>query len=215
MKKYIIPIIIALISILLSIYFYPLLPEIMASHWDANGIVNGYSSRITNILLFAILQILFLSLLFFIPKLDPYKENIKSFEKEFHIFINTLLIFTLILQLQIFLWNIGIEISMNTIMPILMGGLFLVIAYLLKNAKQNYTIGIRTPWTLHSKKVWNKTHSLGSKLFAISGILSILSILIPKYSFVVVIGSILALTLYLFIYSYLEYEKEEKDKKNI
>ncbi len=89
-----------------------------------------------------------------------------------------------------------------------MGGLFLVMAYLIKNAKQNYTIGIRTPWTLHSENVWNKTHKLGAKLFAISGLLSIISVVIPSYSYLVVIVTILLSTLILVIYSYMEYRKE-------
>jgi len=98
---------------------------------------------------------------------------------------------------------------MGTITPILMGSLFILIAQLLKKSKQNYTIGIRTPWTLSSEKVWDKTHKLGAKLFTISGGITILSALFPLYSFYVLIGSILLSTIYLFVYSYLEYRKEQ------
>ncbi len=208
MKKYILPITISLISIGLSLYFYSLLPESMASHWNASGVVDGYSSKLSNVIMFPALQIFLFLLLIYIPKLDPKKDNIKKFEKEFYIFINSFLIFFTILQLQVFLWNTGYRIPMNNLMPALMGGLFLVMAYLIKNAKQNYTIGIRTPWTLHSENIWNKTHRLGAKLFAISGILSILSSLLPAYSYIVVIGTVLIFTAYLFLYSYLEYKKE-------
>lgn len=210
MKKYILPITISLISIGLSLYFYSLLPESMASHWNASGVVDGYSSKLSNVIMFPALQIFLFLLLIYIPKLDPKKDNIKKFEKEFYIFINSFLIFFTILQLQVFLWNTGYKIPMNNLMPALMGGLFLVMAYLIKNAKQNYTIGIRTPWTLHSENIWNKTHRLGAKLFAISGILSILSSLLPAYSYIVVIGTVLIFTAYLFLYSYLEYKKEIK-----
>lgn len=210
MKKYILPITISLISIGLSLYFYSLLPESMASHWNASGVVDGYSSKLSNVIMFPALQIFLFLLLIYIPKLDPKKDNIKKFEKEFYIFINSFLIFFTILQLQVFLWNTGYKIPMNNLMPVLMGGLFLVMAYLIKNAKQNYTIGIRTPWTLHSENIWNKTHRLGAKLFAISGILSILSSLIPEYAYIVVLGTILIFTAYLFLYSYLEYKKEIK-----
>ncbi|MDX9739216.1 MAG: SdpI family protein [Candidatus Dojkabacteria bacterium] len=207
-KHFILPTILIVISILISTYFFPLLPESMASHWNASGVVDGYSSRLLNVILFPALQLFLLLLLIFLPKLDPKGENIKKFENKFYIFINALLLFFIILQLQVFLWNIDIQISMNSIMPILMGGLFLVMAYLIKNAKQNYTIGIRTPWTLHSEKVWNKTHKLGAKLFAISGLLSIISVVIPSYSYLVVIVTVLLSTLFLAIYSYLEYRKE-------
>ncbi|MBP6976525.1 DUF1648 domain-containing protein [Candidatus Dojkabacteria bacterium] len=139
MKKYILPITISLISIGLSLYFYSLLPESMASHWNASGVVDGYSSKLSNVIMFPALQIFLFLLLIYIPKLDPKKDNIKKFEKEFYIFINSFLIFFTILQLQVFLWNTGYKIPMNNLMPALMGGLFLVMAYLIKNAKQNYT----------------------------------------------------------------------------
>jgi len=213
MKKYILPTVLILISILLSVYFFPLLPESMASHWNASGVVDGHSSKLLNIILFPALQVLFLLLLISLPKLDPKGGNIKKFENKFYIFINVLLLFFITLQLQVFLWNINIQIPMNSIMPILIGGVFLVIAYLIKNAKQNYSIGIRTPWTLHSENVWNKTHKLGAKLFAISGLLSILSVVISSYSYLVVIISSLLSTLILVIYSYMEYRKETILKK--
>ena len=207
-KEFILPTILILISILISIYFYPMLPESMASHWNANGVVDGYSSKLLNVILFPGLQLFLFLLLIFLPKVDPKKENIKKFENRFYVFIIAFLIFLTILQLQVFLWNIDIQLSMNTLMPILMGALYLVMAYLLNYAKQNYTIGIRTPWTLHSEKVWNKTHKLGAKLFTISGLLSILSAIIPSYSYLVVIVTILLSTLILIIYSYVEYRKE-------
>lgn len=119
-----------------------------------------------------------------------------------------MLLFMVILQLEVYLWNIGIEIPMGVFMPILMGSLFAVMSILIKNAKQNYTIGIRTPWTLYSERVWDKTHALGAKLFLGSGILSICSAIIPKYSIWIVIGSVMLSALYLFIYSYIEFKKE-------
>lgn len=209
MKKYILPIVIITISILLSAIFYKYLPNSMASHWNAQGVVDGYSSKTFNILMFPVLLIVLFILLITIPRIDPKKKNIEKFQKYFLSFINIILIFIILIQSQIFLWNIGIHMSTTTIMPILMGILFIFIAQLLKNAKQNYTIGIRTPWTLASEKVWDKTHKLGGILFTVSGGISILSVLLPHYSFYILIGSILLSTIYLFVYSYLEYKKEQ------
>ncbi len=208
MKKYIINILILCLSILISIFFYRYLPESMASHWNGEGVVDGYSSRLFNVLFFPLLGIFLFILFIFIPKIDPKWKSIKMFEGKFNLFISSMLLFMVILQLEVYLWNIGIEIPMGVFMPILMGGLFVVMSILIKNAKQNYTIGIRTPWTLHSEVVWDKTHALGAKLFLGSGILSICSAIVPKYSIWIVIGSVMLSALYLFIYSYIEFKKE-------
>jgi len=209
MKKYIASIIILILSIALSVIYYPMLPDTMASHWNASGIADGFSGKDSNVLLFPILNAILLVLLFFVPRLDPKYSNILKFEKKFLIFVNSILAFMVLLQLQVFLWNTGTIISMNVLMPIMMGGLFILIGWLLKDAKQNYSIGIRFPWTLNNEVVWNSTHKFGSKLFMASGLLSIISgIFIPAYSFIILIGSILIILPVLATYSYLEFRKK-------
>lgn len=211
MKNNIIPFFTIFVSIFTSFLFYNELPVKMASHWNAQGIVDGYSSKLFNVLFFPVLQILLLLLLIFVPKLDPKKKNITKFQDTYYLFISVILVFFYIVQLQVFLWNIDIKIPIETSFPILFGILFIFVSYLVKSAKQNFTIGIRTPWTLASEKVWDKTHALGAKLFRVGGILTILSSLIPKYSFISIFAFILAPSIYLFIYSYLEFKKEIKE----
>lgn len=210
LKKNILSLIVILFTILLSIAFYSSLPDTMASHWNAYGQVDGYSSKIFNVLFFPLLNIFLFLLLILVPRIDPKRKNIEKFKDIYSNFVTFFLLFTLLLQLQVYLWNIGINIPMGIVMPILMGGLFVVVARLVKEAKQNFTIGIRTPWTLDSERVWEKTHVLGYKLFLLSGILSIFSALIPRYSFIVVISSVLLSSLVLVVYSYIEYAKEKK-----
>ena len=87
--------------------------------------------------------------------------------------------------------------------------LMFYIGILLEKAKQNWFIGIRTPWTLSSEKVWDKTHKLGARLFKTLAVIILASLLVPKYSIWIVIMPIIATALWLFIYSYLEFKKEK------
>lgn len=64
----------------------------------------------------------------------------------------------LVIYLQTVLWNIGI------------GLLFIYIGFLFENIKKNWFIGIRTPRTLSSDRVWEKTHKVGAKLFKLAGV---------------------------------------------
>jgi uncharacterized membrane protein len=51
---------------------------------------------------------------------------------------------------------------------------------LIKNAKRNWFIGIRTPWTMSSDKVWDKTYKIGGKLFKIAGVVALLAIIFER-----------------------------------
>ena len=211
MKNPIVPFFTIFISVVTSLLFYNELPMKMVSHWNAQGVVDGYSSRLFNVIFFPILHIILFLMLIYIPKLDPKKKNIKMFEDIYFLFISVILIFFYFVQLQVFLWNIDIKVPIEISFPILFGILFIFVSYLIKNAKQNFSIGIRTPWTLASERVWDKTHSLGAKLFRIGGILTILSSLFPKYSLIALFIFIIAPSIYLFIYSYIEFKKEMKE----
>ena len=48
--------------------------------------------------------------------------------------------------------------------------MFLVIGNYLAKTKQNYSAGIRLPWTLSSEENWNRTHRVSSRLFIFCGL---------------------------------------------
>lgn len=211
--RYILLLTIIFLSFSISVYLYPLLPESIAIHWDAEGKPNNYTSKIFGILIIPII-IVFLSLLFLIiPKIDPLKSNIEKFRKYYDYFVVSLLFFMFLIHLWMLLWNIGIKISPNSFFPIVFSFLFFYISILLKHARRNWFIGIRTPWTLSNEKVWDKTHKIGGKLFKIAAVISFFGIFFNKYSWLFIILPVILFSLYLIIYSYFEYCRE-KTKKN-
>jgi len=209
-KKELFMLIAVIISFVIGIYLYPQMPEQMASHWNAQGNVDGYMPKFWGVFLmpfvFAGLAFLFIA----IPRIDPLKKNIEKFRKYYDGFIILFLIFMLLVYFQTILWNLGIEISPNIVIPIGLGFLFFYIGILFENAKRNWFIGIRTPWTLSSEKVWNKTHRLGSKMFKISGIVVLFGFLFQKYATYFILIPVLFVAFYLVVYSYVEYQKEKK-----
>lgn len=148
--------------------------------------------------------------LFFIiiPLIDPLRENIKKFRKFYDGFIVLFLIFMLSMHLFILLWNTGIQISPNVIMPVGIGLLFFYIGILCENAKRNWFIGIRTPWTLSSDRVWYKTHKIGGNLFKIAGIIALIGIFFRNYAVFFILVPAISAAIYSIVYSYLEYQKE-------
>jgi len=194
----------------IGIYLYPKMPEQMASHWNAQGKVDGYMSRFWGVFLMPFVFVGLALLFIAIPRIDPLKNNIEKFRKYYDGFIILFFIFMLLVYFQTILWNLGIEISPNLAFPILMGFLFFYIGVLLENAKRNWFIGIRTPWTLSNDKVWNKTHKLGSKMFKTAGIIALIGFLFQKYATYFILIPVLFAAFYLIVYSYFEYQKEKK-----
>ncbi len=200
---------IILISFIIGIYFYAQMPNMMASHWNIQGQVDGYMSKFWGTFLFPIILFGLLVLFMLIPRIDPLKENIKKFRKYFDTFIILITVFLSYIYILTLFWNLGKRFDMNIFIMPAIGIIFYYAGVLMENAKRNWFIGIRTPWTLSSENVWNKTHKIGGKLFKILGIISFMGILFPKYIIFLVLISALSVSMYTIVYSYFEYKKEK------
>lgn len=207
-KIYIIfPVLLILISFVLAIYFYPVLPPQIASHWGINGEVNGYTSKAFGLFFMPILSAFLLLLFIFLPKMDPYKKNFEQFKNYYQNFINLIFIFFFYIYLITIAWNLGIRFNMIQILSPAFAALFYYAGVLMTHAKRNWFVGIRTPWTLSNEKVWDKTHKIGSKLFKIVAIISLLSLPFPTFSLYFILIPILFVTVFVFAYSYWEFRK--------
>jgi len=201
---------IIILSFLIGIFLYPSMPEKMASHWDSKGNVNGYIPKFWGLFLIPFIMIL-LSLLFIaIPRIDPLKENIEKFRKYYEIFVILFLIFIFFIYILTILWNMGVKINPNLIISPSIGILFFYTGILLQNAKRNWFIGIRTPWTLSSERVWDKTHKIGGKLFKAAGVIAFAGILLPDYAIFFILLPVFFSAFYVVVYSYIEYERENR-----
>ncbi len=199
---------IIILSFAIGIYFYPQMPEKMASHWNAQGQVDGYTSRFWGLFLMPIISVGMLLLFILIPRIDPLKSNIQQFRKYYDGFVVLIIVFLFYLYLLTIFWNTGYTFNIIIFLSPAFAILFYYAGILIENAKRNWFIGIRTPWTLSSDKVWDKTHKIGGKLFKIAGIVALLAIFFQSYAIFIIVVPVIIVSIYTVVYSYFEYQKE-------
>ena len=195
------------VSFILAFYFYPLLPDRVASHWDFLGQANGYTGKLFGLFLIPFMIALFNILFIFIPDLDPEKKNIEQFRDTFNWFIVAFDVFMLYLYILTIFWNTGHRFNMTAALMPAFAFLFYVVGILVGKAKRNYTIGIRLPWTMANDTVWDKTHRLGGKLFKLTAVITLFGVFFPDYAFWLLFVPLIASIIYLAVYSYLVFRK--------
>lgn len=210
LKTEIIPLLVLVGTILAGFYFFLNLPPIVPTHWGINGQVDAWGSR--NITLFlppALILVVYL-LFLVLPYFDPKKENYQKFSSTYHGFKSALMVFFFLLYLITGFAGLGYSLPVDKIITLMIAVLFILIGSYLPKLKTNWFMGIRTPWTLSSEAVWQKTHVVGGKLFMLEGILIIASLFLLKgawlFSFFII--SILLLVIFVFAYSYWVYRKK-------
>lgn len=198
-------------GLLIGAAVYNQLPARVASHWNLNNQVDGTMDRFWGTFLMPLISAALLALLLVIPAIDPLRTNIEQFRRPFNLFVALIIAFMLYLHILTILWNVGWRaFQMSTALLPALGLLFIFAGNLMGSAKRNFTIGIRTPWTLSSDRVWERTHRLGARLFYACGVIAMLGAFLPgAIAYVLVIGPILLVSLVLVVYSYVAWRAEQ------
>ena len=147
-------------------------------------------------------------LFMFIPRIDPLKSNIQQFRKHYDGFVVLIMVFLFYIYLLTIFWNSGYRFNMTTFLSPAMAILFYYTGVLIENAKPNWFIGIRTPWTMSSDRVWYKTHKVGGKLFKIAGIVALAAVFFESAAIFFIVVPVIIVSIYTVLYSYIEYQKD-------
>ena len=168
LKVLIITSIILLLPILVGLILWNQLPEQMPTHWNAAGEVDGWSSKAFAVFGLPLIMMAAQWLCMLGTAADPKKKN--HSEKVLHLVLWIVPALSVVLHAVTYATALGYAVPIEVVMPVLMGLVFTIIGNYLPKCKQNYTIGIKIPWTLDNEENWNKTHRFAGWLWTFCGV---------------------------------------------
>lgn len=196
---------ICLLPIILSLILYDKLPDRIPIHWDVNGNPDNYGSKAFAAISIPLMMAGLNLLTHFALNTDPKKANASAVLKL--IGKITIPLMTLILVPITLFTGLGYDIPIADIVPALVGLLLIVVGNYLPKSKQNYTVGIKIPWTLNNETNWNKTHRLAGYVWIIGGLLMFANSFLKILWLPVFIIIISAMIFFPLVYSYILYKK--------
>ena len=191
---------VTILPVLIGIICWDRLPDVMATHFGMNNEANGFSSKAFAVFGLPLVLLAVLWVGAFVTAHDPKRQNISP--KMFSLMLWIVPVISLVGAATIYPVNLGYDLDITFFSELLLGLIFIVIGNYLPKARQNYTIGIRIPWTLANEENWNRTHRLAGYLWMICGILMIIISLTRVVSAEWLIGIFLIIVLVPCIYSF-------------
>jgi uncharacterized membrane protein len=150
----------------------------LAIHWNADGVADGFAGREALLLLPAIFGITALLIALAI-RFDPKRANIvRSAEAIGYVGMGLVLLFA-VTQSAIINSGYGEAARLDHAVPIVLGALFVLLGYVMPQIRQNYTIGVRLPWTLESVAAWDAAHVTIGRAWIVTGAVTALLGVIP------------------------------------
>lgn len=201
-KSFILKLLICCIPFILSAIYYNELPDQVAIHFDNAGNPDNYAPKFIAAFGIPALMIVLYLYSWFRNETDPKKISSETLRSLFGWFIPILSNLVHIFSIS---YAMGIKINLSLYSSLFLGFVFIIIGNYLPKCRQNYTLGIKLPWTLHDPDNWNKTHTFAGWLWIAGGFIFIANsfIAIPWLN----IGVIALLIAIPFFYSYSLYKR--------
>ena len=189
--------------ILIGLLLWSKLPEQLTTHWGGDGVADGWSGRPFAVFGLPLLMLAIHWVCVLGTSADPKKNNHPG--KVVHLVLWIVPVLSVVLHAVTYAAALGKEVRMELVMPIVVGLVLAIVGNYLPKCKQNYTIGIKIPWTLNSEENWNKTHRFAGRLWVVCGIVIILTGFFG--GFWIFLGIALLMVIAPFLYSYILYRK--------
>ncbi|SJZ83103.1 SdpI family protein [Selenihalanaerobacter shriftii] len=205
-KRDIYSLVILLIGILAVIWSYPELPAKLPIHWNLHGEVDNYMNKPLGAFIGLIIGSAIYIGFYVLASIDPLKENYQRFNKIYKLIRDIMITFFVVINSIPVLVALGYIKNVNKAIFILISLLMIIFGNYTPTFKRNWSLGIKTPWTLASEEVWNRTHRFGGKLFMIAGVISLIGILLTSNAYYLSISVVIA-AIGSVVYSYWSYKK--------
>ena len=186
-------ILVVLASLAATVLVAGQLPARVPIHWDGAGAVDRYGPRgwlFTQVGAMALVVALWLVL----PRLSPKHFTVDAFRDTWWQ-VALIVVGLLAWNQGVMLW--AVSTRSGALPHALLGGLGIAIALLgnvMGKVRRNFWLGIRTPWTLASDRVWYATHRLAAKTMVVTGLLALLAVLVrlpPAVAIALVVAGVL------------------------
>lgn len=210
--KLVISSIIILLPMLIGFFGDKILPDEMIVHWGIDGTADGWMQ---SSLVFFILPLILLAIHWLCMMLSSIID--KGQEQSKKVVEFTFWIIPAISLLScglIFAVALGYTANIHAFIYVILAAAFIIIGNYMPKTTRNRSMGIKIKWALSNDENWNATHRLGGKLSVLAGVLCLLAIPLPPFSFIFVVPAVILLACVIpTIYSYRFYKRQLREGK--
>jgi uncharacterized membrane protein len=201
--------ILVLATATISVWAYPGLPPRVPSHWNFAGQVSGYSSRLAAVGTLPVVAAFIWLFMLVLPSISPRGFRLDSSATPFYACTLAVIATMLAIHAGVTRAQLSGVAPPAGLFLVPIGVLLVIVGSLIGRTKKNFWIGVRTPWTLASDEVWQRTNRLAGSLFVVGGALLAATSLAGNGAFPALVAIVAVVVIIPIVYSYVLYRHIE------
>ena len=182
-----------LIAVAAAVWLYSQMPARVPVQWDRLSHVSRTVPRFWGAASPALMILVLGLLTHLLPLILPRQFEIKPLVQVYGVVMLASQGVMLVAGLSVLLVDAGYPLPAPTVTMLTVGALLMVLGSYMGKLRKNFFIGIRTPWTLASDAVWERTHRLGGWLFVLAGLVMVIGGLIGAPAWLVPAAIVVAM----------------------
>jgi uncharacterized membrane protein len=192
-------------------FVYSRLPDVIPVHWGFEGQPNGWAPKTYGAWIIPLMSLAFLFLFPLLSRIDPKAANYEQFKKPWSVMQ------TAIIAMFAYMYVVTDAVTLypqynamvGRAVVLGVGLLFVVIGNVMGKVRQNYFVGLKTPWTLNDPEVWQKSQRFGGWAFVIAGLAFVVEAVVWIAVVPVFIAAMAVMVVLPIVYSYLISRKKK------
>ncbi|MGE5404830.1 MAG: SdpI family protein [Candidatus Saccharibacteria bacterium] len=191
-----------------SVIVYPHLPAKVPIHWNVHGQIDRYATKdVGAFLMLGVTAAMYLMFVL-LPLIDPKRDNYVRFAGAYRLLRWIFVIFMGCMQVITLMVALGYNLDVAMLIKAGISVLFLIIGNFMGQIRYNYFVGVKTPWTLSSEDVWQKTHRFAARIWVICAlVLLAMSPFNTVWSAVIFFTAVAVMAIGPMVYSYIIYKQ--------
>jgi uncharacterized membrane protein len=151
-----------------------LLPAQVPTHWGVDGRPNQFTPRqamLPQLLVFPVIVTVVAAFAVLLPWLSPRGFSMATWRPTFGFAIAASALLLVFMQFVLLAAWIGLDLDVGRWMLAGIFAFFGLLGCVLGKVGRNFFVGVRTPWTLASPVVWDRTHRFAGWTFLAAGLI--------------------------------------------
>jgi uncharacterized membrane protein len=148
---------------------------------------------------------------YWLPAIDPRRANYTKFRGAYDLVVAAILGLMLIVHSAVLAVGLGVNVPLPVVISLAVGTMLMIVGNVLPRARPNWFFGIRTPWTLSSDRVWERTHRLGGRAMVVAGlIIAISGFTPPPWPGILIAVAAVGAAVIPIVYSYVVWREDRR-----
>ncbi len=208
------PMAIVALMVIASIVAGQRMPDRVVTHYDFAGRPNAHGSKYTILLVVPLIALFMCGFVWMVRAFVTSQVRGNYVAAVFDRVVNLALTVFLALHVSILARTLGYPVALEHFAPAMIGLILIAVGRMLPGLPRNYLVGVRTPWTLRSDRVWERSQIVGARLMTAAGVVSVAASVLPMLAgFVVAVAAALGAAIGVTVYSYMAWKQEGESSR--